>query len=206
MQIEVGANQTAFLNTTGVESISNCQPADTQEIIDNDAESSDNDGDLIAGSANLTISGSWSGCSVTFQVMYSRANDCLSVKRPTKLTEMSQVPDKEQDQYGVRALTDCQAFPEAVQYQPVIFWFYAFQQRKPSLTFCQPSLQLWNVVAGVDMQTGLVSNVTLVDQNVPESNVTGLPAFNGYVRKTHLEPNHLWVTDGSWRILGSHLI
>lgn len=38
-----------------------------------------------------------------------------------------------------------------------------------------------SVEAGVDMHTGLITDVTLMDQNVPESNVTGLPAFNGYV-------------------------
>jgi len=79
----------------------------------------------------------------------------------------------------VLPLNNCQAFPQPPQYQPVIFYFYSFEVKKPSLTFCQPSLSLWNVVAGVDMTTGLVNNVTLVDQNVPHTNVSGLPGFNG---------------------------
>lgn len=145
-----GANQTVFLNTTGVESISNCQPADTQVVVDGDL------GGTGVGSSNLTIQGSWSGCNVSFTV-----------------------PDTEQDQYGVLPLADCAQFPLPPQYQPVIFWFYSFQEKLPSLTFCQPSLQLWNVVAGVDMQTGLVNNVTLLNENVPPSNVSGLAGFNG---------------------------
>ncbi|KAG8853833.1 hypothetical protein FRB96_007973 [Tulasnella sp. 330] len=144
---KIGAisNQTVFLNTTGVESISNCQVADSEMVIDDDTSS-----------GNITISGSWSGCNITFQVT-----------------------DTESDQYGVLPLNNCNQFQQPPQYQPVIFYVYSFLNRVIKLTFCQPSLQLSNVEAGVDMHTGLVNSVIIGDSNVPESNVTGLPAFNG---------------------------
>ena len=34
-------------------------------------------------------------------------------------------------------------------------------------------------IVGVDMDTSLISDVELLDQNVAPSNVSGLPAFNG---------------------------
>ncbi|KAG9022031.1 hypothetical protein FRB95_000958 [Tulasnella sp. JGI-2019a] len=140
-----GSNQTVYLTTTGVETTSNCELADSQNVIDDDT-----------GSGNITVLGSWSGCNVSFQVT-----------------------DTESDQYGVRPLDNCQVFLQPPPYQPVIFYAYSFEKRMARLTFCQPSIQLYNLVAGVDMHTGLINNVSLIDQNVPQSNVSGLPAFNG---------------------------
>lgn len=55
-----------------------------------------------------------------------------------------QVADTESDQYGVRSLDDCDQFLLPPQYQPVIFYLYSFANRMIKLTFCQPSLALYN--------------------------------------------------------------
>jgi len=138
----------------------------------------------------------------------------------------------ESDQYGVRPLNDCTQFLQAPQYQPVIFYVYSFEQKMIRMTFCQPSLALYNgkppphpipaacktdpvdwligwsslysVKAGVDMHTGLVTSVILGDQNVPDSNVTGLPAFNGCVLGFFFfwDPPSLTAFEGGFLFLG----
>jgi hypothetical protein len=113
------------------------------------------DSDHSIANSNLTILGSWSGCNVSFQV-----------------------PDTESDQFGVQWLSNCQQFPLPPEYLPVLFWFYSFQAKQSAMVFCQPELSLWNMNAGLDMHTGLIDNVTLIDQNVTHSNLTGLPSFN----------------------------
>jgi len=70
----------------------------------------------------------------------------------------------------------------------VLFWFYSYQLNNASVVFCTPTIQLWNVVAQIDLTTGLIMGVTLVDQNVAPNNISSPPfngkAFNGIVFNT----------------------
>lgn len=109
---------------------------------------------------NMTITGTWDGCTVTFGANHTGV-----------------------DGYGVQPLINCATHPEPAPFRPVLFWVYSADLDKVDLTFCQPTIDVWNVVAQASLVTGDIMNVTLVDQNVPPNNITGTPIngvpFNG---------------------------
>jgi hypothetical protein len=77
------------------------------------------------------------------------------------------------------------------QFQPVVFWFFTYEPNiDASATFCFPSISLWDVTVNVDLATGNLTQVTVIqpfDSNSNFSsasgNVTGAPlngrAYNG---------------------------
>ncbi|KAG8985312.1 hypothetical protein FRB90_004785 [Tulasnella sp. 427] len=104
---------------------------------------------------NMTITGTWDGCTVTFGANHTG-----------------------NDGYGVLPLGNCQTHPEAAPFRPVLFWMYSAQLDKADLMFCQPKMELWNVIAEASLVTGQITNVTLVDQSLPPNNISGSP-LNG---------------------------
>ncbi|KAG8929519.1 hypothetical protein FRC01_004216 [Tulasnella sp. 417] len=114
----------------------------------------------VAIGSNMTITGTWDGCTITFSANHTG-----------------------NDGYGVLPLTDCNTHTEAAPFRPVLFWMYSAELDKADLTFCQPKIDLWNVVAEASLVTGDITNVTLIDQNLPANNISGSPLngvpFNG---------------------------
>ncbi|KAG8919115.1 hypothetical protein FRC00_011722, partial [Tulasnella sp. 408] len=87
----------------------------------------------------------------------------------------------DQDLFGVEPVPSCtQNQQQNPSFQPVVFWFLSGQTQGLSMTFCQPSSVAYNVLAEADLATGLLTAVTIVDNNVAQNNFTG-PPFNGQV-------------------------
>lgn len=167
--IGTGVNESIIVPTTAIESTAGCEPADTVSL-----------NSAVAIGSNMTITGTWDGCTVTFAANHTG-----------------------NDGYGVLPLANCATHPEPAPVRPVLFWVYSADLDKVDLTFCQPKIDVWNgkslppniaslvltcftlglVVAEASLVTGDISNVTLVDQNVPPNNITGTPIngvpFNG---------------------------
>lgn len=108
---------------------------------------------------SFAVTGTWQGCSASFNIESSAT-----------------------DQFGVTTAS-CGNDP-ADPFKAVVFWFYSPQAQTASLMFCQPTIQVFNVLAEAELNGDRkMLNVTLVDQNVAANNVTGAPqngrAFNG---------------------------
>jgi hypothetical protein len=69
--------------------------------------------------------------------------------------------------------------------RPVVLWFFTYRTKPATgaLAFCTPEIQLWNVDATVDLNTGNVTNITPTSKLDPAAanNVTALNglAYNG---------------------------
>ncbi|KAF7761476.1 hypothetical protein Agabi119p4_9468 [Agaricus bisporus var. burnettii] len=74
-------------------------------------------------------------------------------------------------------LPSCNPQPPA-QFSPVIFWFFTYETKPPqaSATFCQPTLELWDVTASVDIATGNVTDITPLQPFTSASNFSSLAA------------------------------
>lgn len=162
--IGTGVNESIIVPTTAIESTAGCEPADTV-FLDS----------AVAIGSNMTITGTWDGCTVTFGANHTG-----------------------NDGYGVLPLVNCATHPEPAPVRPVLFWMYSADLDKVDLTFCQPKIDVWNgksflpedcfpcadmftlgsVIAEASLITGDITNVTLIDQNVPPNNITGAP-ING---------------------------
>ena len=98
-----------------------------------------------------------------------------------------QVPGSKIDTYGVSPVANCAGGIQQQTKQelmPVLFWFLSgADNTKVGLVFCQPIAQAYNVHAYVELASGILRNVTIVDQNLPSNNFTSPPqsgaAFNG---------------------------
>ncbi|KIO25411.1 hypothetical protein M407DRAFT_25217 [Tulasnella calospora MUT 4182] len=147
--IGLGVNETIIVPSTAIESTAGCEPADSVSLTS-----------AVGIGQNMTITGTWDGCTVTFGANHTG-----------------------NDGYGVLPLSDCQTHPEPAPFRPVLFWMYSADLDKAELTFCQPKIDLWNVVAEASLVTGTITNVTLIDQNLPANNISGAPLngipFNG---------------------------
>ncbi|KAG9046929.1 hypothetical protein FS837_003365 [Tulasnella sp. UAMH 9824] len=139
-----GVNQTIVVPTTAIESTAGCEPADTVSF-----------NSAVAIGSNMTITGTWDGCTVTFGANHTG-----------------------NDGYGVLPLNNCATHTEPAPFLPVLFWMYSAELDKVEMTFCQPKIDLWNVVAEASLVTGQITNVTLIDQNIPANNISG-PPLNG---------------------------
>ncbi|KAG8965091.1 hypothetical protein FRC00_011528 [Tulasnella sp. 408] len=144
-----GVNETIVVPTTAIESTAGCEPADTVSF-----------NSAVAIGSNMTITGTWDGCTVTFGANHTG-----------------------NDGYGVLPVSNCATHPEPAPFLPVLFWMYSAELDKVEMTFCQPKIDLWNVVAEASLITGEITNVTLIDQNLPANNISGAPLngvpFNG---------------------------
>ncbi|KZT22786.1 hypothetical protein NEOLEDRAFT_1137597 [Neolentinus lepideus HHB14362 ss-1] len=69
--------------------------------------------------------------------------------------------------------------------RPVLFWYFTYvPSANASITFCKPSISLWDVAATVDLASGnLTSVTTLSPVQAAGNNITGAPlngkAYNG---------------------------
>ncbi|KAG8935171.1 hypothetical protein FRC01_007404 [Tulasnella sp. 417] len=86
-----------------------------------------------------------------------------------------------EDLFGVEPVPSCtENQQQSPSFQPVLFWFLSGDTQGLSMTFCQPSGIAYNVLAEADLSTGLLTSVSVVDNNVAQNNFTG-PPFNGQV-------------------------
>ncbi|KAG8938600.1 hypothetical protein FRC03_007077 [Tulasnella sp. 419] len=89
------------------------------------------------------------------------------------------------DQFGVTEVSGCTGAKAnlATPYRPILFWVFSQELKQASLTFCQPSIRILDVLVRADLQTKLLVNVTLIGDYKAANNVTGMPqnglAFNG---------------------------
>ena len=96
------------------------------------------------------------------------------------------IPNSSLDQAAAVPLTTCADVLPDAPFRPIVFWMFSPRTRQATVTFCKPTIDVFNVVAEADLGgENKVLNVTIVDQNVAANNVTGSPqnsrAFNGYV-------------------------
>ncbi|KAG8930140.1 hypothetical protein FRC02_004579 [Tulasnella sp. 418] len=148
-----GTNGTVNVPTQAVQTTTGCGRAETLNL-------SGATGTQTGGS--MTISGTWRGCTIRFDI-----------------------PNAGMDQFGVTEVSSCTGSNANIAnpFKPVLFWFYSKDLNQASLTFCQPTIKLFNVVVEASLQTKLMTNITIVDENVAANNVSGNPqnglAFNG---------------------------
>ncbi|KAG8958175.1 hypothetical protein FRC03_009376 [Tulasnella sp. 419] len=115
--------------------------------------------DLTLASApggNHTFTGKWYDCTITLQI-----------------------PDEGIDQYGVETIMECPS--NAAQppwFKPITFWFFSSEIKQVAMVFCQPKISVYNVLVEADLGTGLLKEVTVLDQNVPKNEMSGEP-MNG---------------------------
>ncbi|KAG8919279.1 hypothetical protein FRC02_001762 [Tulasnella sp. 418] len=115
--------------------------------------------DLTLASApggNHTFTGKWYDCTITLQI-----------------------PDEGIDQYGVETIMECPS--NAAQppwFKPITFWFLSSEIKQVAMVFCQPKVSVYNVLVEADLGTGLLKEVTVLDQNVPKNEMSGEP-MNG---------------------------
>ncbi|KAG9021971.1 hypothetical protein FRB95_001082 [Tulasnella sp. JGI-2019a] len=106
----------------------------------------------------------WSGCSVTVTTT-----------------------DTNSDQVGVNPVSLCTGdgvvISQLAQFQPVVFWFFSNSLKQGNMVFCQPKSFAYNVIAGMDLNSGQITAMAVVDQNMAPNNFTGPPTngqtFNG---------------------------
>ncbi|KAJ7271966.1 hypothetical protein B0H12DRAFT_1228827 [Mycena haematopus] len=94
-------------------------------------------------------------------------------------------PDSSSTQYGVLAVENCGE--DDIEFQPIMFWFFARTNDATSTPqgasiFCNPSINVFNVMAQTDLNNGSIIGVTTLDNVTTSNNVTGSPqngrAFN----------------------------
>ncbi|KAG8920203.1 hypothetical protein FRC02_001109 [Tulasnella sp. 418] len=120
--------------------------------------------DLTLASApgeNHAVKGTWNDSIVTFSI-----------------------PNTGRDQYGVQTITESPSNEAwGFWYKPVAFWFFSSQLNQVAMVFCSPELLLYNVLVSTYTFAEGISELSKVDRNVPENNISGAPmygrGFNG---------------------------
>src|SRR5262245_33367733 len=94
-------------------------------------------------------------------------------------------PATADQQYGVIP-GDCGATGLNVSQQGVMFWYFHRRQDgtpEAKSVFCQPTINVFNIVATANLNNGSLANVTVINAYTPSNNVTEAPlgghAFNG---------------------------
>jgi len=91
-------------------------------------------------------------------------------------------------QYSVLNASSCAFQGQDIEFQPVVFWYY-FQDTSSdsgpevAAVFCEPMINIFAMMASMDLSNGALGNCTILDNYVQPNNVTGSPlngqAFNG---------------------------
>ncbi|KAG8942956.1 hypothetical protein FRC03_002788 [Tulasnella sp. 419] len=94
------------------------------------------------------------------------------------------IPNTGRDQYGVQTITESPSNEAwGLWYKPVAFWFFSSQLNQVAMVFCSPELLLYNVLVSTYTFAEGISELSKVDRNVPENNISGAPmygrGFNG---------------------------
>ncbi|TFY76825.1 hypothetical protein EWM64_g7186 [Hericium alpestre] len=91
-------------------------------------------------------------------------------------------------QYGVQAVANCGSGSTNASFQPVMFWYYttaANGTHEARTVFCNPQIQLFDVMAYADLASGALTSVTTLGDYPKPNNVSGAPlngnAYNGLI-------------------------
>ena len=121
---------------------------------------------------------SFSGSNYTAQATFS--NSCS--------VSLSFEASRGNRQYSVLAASDCGAQGQAIEFQPVVFWYYfqgtsAGSAPQIEAVFCRPTIDVFIMQTSMDLSNGTLGKCTILNNYVEPNNVTGSPlngkAFNG---------------------------
>jgi hypothetical protein len=98
-------------------------------------------------------------------------------------------PDTADQQYGVVTVPNCGQQSGNITFSPVMFWFFRFKDNdepQARSVFCYPKIAVFDVVATINLNNGILANVTIAGNYGKANNVTGAPlngrAYNAYER------------------------
>jgi len=94
-------------------------------------------------------------------------------------------PNSADQQFGVRNVPNCGSNSTDPTFQPVMFWFWRREPNAGAAVFCEPTIQLYDVIAFASLDNGTITSVTQVDNYPEANNVSGLPLntipYNGLI-------------------------
>ena len=111
-------------------------------------------------------------------------------------------PSASNQQFGVENVPNCGSNSTDPTFQPVctpfprsqpllihtiqvLFWFWQQEPNGFAAVFCEPTIQLYNVIAFASLDNGTINSVSKIDDYPEANNVSGNPLntipYNGYV-------------------------